>query len=396
MADNNLDSIVISEKQEKQSDQQTKLCAEQESPQAIIPTGYEGGLYSPLPLAPVYYSKPINAIASARTRGQADPISQTMTIGEVTFSFPNGASSCGVAAHKLLMVALSAFTSMNTARQTNPSLEVAINFMEYAELCGEEVRPKAKPTQALREKEAKRIENNIRNLQKKLRSACKSLLGASANWTENYNGKEYRYSGMTFIGAYEITRDYIRIEFTLSAAKHLVSHPIVSQYPSSMLAIAERNPPNAYAIAICLISHYFLDRNVKAGTHNLLRIENILAHTRLPSVEELKATSHSSEWPERVMDRFEACMNELVRAGVVAPGWYYSSSKGKKLTEAEVNNLTSYEGWLKLCLCYEIAQAPSREERLVDIQARREKANKKRSSAANKRHKKKPKNPTTT
>lgn len=341
------------------------------------------GLFTPNSMAIAFTGKPLTALANTRTIGVRDSLSKTaLSVEDITIYAENGASSLGVGEHKILMAGVSAFTEKNGTRDKKPDLRVSFDFMNYAKACGVEVEAKTMPNPEEQAAENERALTAIKHFQQKLRENCKNLMHTSINWTERINRKDTAYNGMVFISAYRITSKTITLEFSLSAADYMVQLPQTTR-PSALYGIDDRKY-NAYSIGCYLSAHYAMKQNVIAGTENLLRVENILKKTKLPSKEEMVQSKSHRTWIGRSKEPFEEALDELVRCGLLSD-WYYSHRKGVPLTDDEASTIDSYEEWSQLLLCFELRNYKPREERRAVIEAKKEKTKAKASTKPRKR-----------
>lgn len=349
------------------------------------------GLFAPNSMAIAFTGKPLTALANTRTIGVRDSLSKTaLSVEDITIYAENGASSLGVGEHKILMAGVSAFTEKNGTRDKKPDLRVSFDFMNYAKACGVEVEAKTMSTPEEQAEEDERALTAIKHFQQKLRENCKNLMHTSINWTERINRKEAAYNGMVFISAYRITSKTITLEFSLSAADYMVQLPQTTR-PIALYGIDDRKY-NAYSIGCYLSAHYAMNQNVMAGTENLLRVENILKKTKLPTKEEMVQSKSHRTWIGRAKEPFEEALDELKRCGLLSD-WYYSHSKGIPLSDEEASAIDSYEEWSQLLLCFEVANFRPRAERRALIEAKKEKtkAKKEETKASTKSRKRKTK-----
>lgn len=325
---------------------------------------------------PVLQGRATNALAIMATRSALivrDPISHSGKIrvgregGEVIGIIKDDKliSKLGVGAHKLLMTAISIFTSNNhtgeKARQVK-STEVLIPLKEYAKKKGYKLdtQPTTTPEEAKRE--AQRVKNELKNARRAVEKDLEVLYNFSFQWKEKIRGKEEDLGERRVIDEYAIEGGYIKINIAKGFSEYLIRLPI-SQYPVALLSLAE-NQKNAYAIANFMSLHSNNDNNIRGGTSNLLKVKTLLSYTNLPSIEDVKKKRKS--WTERIKEPLEKALDSLgVNGCNLLEDWEYTHSKGVPLTDKEASALINdYYIWEETLVKYTLKEAPDHRDRL--------------------------------
>ena len=317
-------------------------------------------------LSLTYNGKAIEALAQARTIGEFDPLSRMIKIKGINIFSPKGAIDIGVGAAKIFRYAATAFTKLN--HRNTPSdklkLRVYLDLNDYAQANEVDITSS----------EARR------NFRRKIKNDLEKLRWAGVSGEEKIQGKQIRYSGLNYIGYYDIDGDTIMVEFTLKMAEYLVQLPIM-QYPRSLYSLKDREA-NAFAMAEIMCRQYSIDNNVLHGTHGRLRIETLLKYLSFPSYDELKANKLS--WRYHIKEPFINCLDKLYQCGFLKDCGFAHDSGGAELTDKEINNINSYGEFVSLILWYDLnsfedsatrakAITEKRTERMQKLQAKRKK-----------------------
>ena len=158
-----------------------------------------------------------------------------------------------------------AFTLINGSNDTKPKQRVSIDRIAYADACGYDLIAHPMETAEQQAAEDRRADTASKNFNRALRTNIRNLMdNAKLDFTYKSSKGDQHLAGMAFISMYDISRESITIEFSLSAAEYLVSRPI-TQFPKALFAVDKRYE-SAYAVGVYLASHYSMNRNVSAGT----------------------------------------------------------------------------------------------------------------------------------
>ena len=207
-------------------------------------------------------------------------------------------------------------------------------------------------------------ESAMKNFRFKLKKSLETLRYSGISWTEKVKGQPKSYSGMNYIGKYELKSNSLMIEFTISMAEYLTSLPLLN-YPRSLYKLDDRDF-NAFAIGEAMCIHYSQDNNVIRQTEGKLRVETLLKYTSFPNYEELKAQKRS--WEERVKEPFENALDHLTKNGFLKD-WKYCHNGGIEITDEEIKTgiINSYEKFISLIIKFELNDYDDSKIRAIEI-----------------------------
>ena len=155
-------------------------------------------------------------------------------------------------------------------------------------------------------------------------------------------------------------------------SEYLLKLPI-GQLPVKLLGVDARSY-NAYYIGLKLSFYSSIDNNIYRGTNQILKVKTLLKCTDLPDISTVRKQRKS--WEERIKEPLEKALDTLYSIGVISD-WYYSKSKGVRLTDEEATTF-DYESWIETRVHFELANAPDQTERLERKAKRIEKAKEKK------------------
>lgn len=297
-------------------------------------------------LSPTFNGDAIEALGKARGQGVKDKISKSLQVGGVNLFSSNCTLQIGVNAAKLYRYIVSEFTKNNTLNAKGDQLEqqIFIDLKDFAEANGVKTE----------------TVDGMKNFRRKVKQSLETLLSTTITWTEKIKGKQVSFSGMNYIGKFDIRGDAISVEFTRSMSEYLTSLPLI-QYPRALYALDDRDS-NAFAMGEALCVHYSQDNNVTKNTANKLSVKSLLECTALPTREKIKGQKLT--WETRVKEPFERSLDKLYQCGVLA-SWRYCRSGGHEISDEEIYNgaIDSYETFLSLIVMYEINDFQSLPER---------------------------------
>ena len=320
----------------------------------------ELGLYTANPLSIMFSGKATNTLGKLKTIGKIDNIKKTANVSGVKIISQN-ISQMGVGEAKIFRYALAAFTQKNstgTERQ-KINLRMFLSFNDYAKATNTDIS-----TEDRKKNFKKKLKKNLENLMEK---------HISFSWTEDIRGKIRNYGGLSLISGYKINNEAITVDFSLGFAEYLVSLPTLVEYPRALYGVNDRNY-NAFAIGEAMFQHYSINNNIIKGTEQILSVQKILEVTSFPTYEKVKEEKHS--WEYKIKEQLEKALDHLYECGFLKD-WYYSYAKGKKLTDKEASQITSYEKFASLYVWYEINDYPDHKERAdLIIEAKAEKLKK--------------------
>lgn len=305
--------------------------------------------------APLMFSAEFsNALSQATSKSKANSVfdnimrGKNITIDGINIFTPDGINKIGAGAAKIFFYSVTAYTSINQMYTANNlpatnglNLRIFLSIEEYA-----------RANEVNLDVEQEKKEEILKNFRRKLKGYLDTLLKVQVTGTEKVRGKKgskVSYSGMNYLGAYEIKGDTLMIEFTQRMAEILVQLPLLP-IPPALYKIKDRDF-NALAIAYALMRHYGQNNNVMKDTENKLSIENLLKCTSYPTYEELQITK--SSWEQKIKEPFEQVLDRLMSYGFLKD-WGYLHRGGKELTDNEAANITTYGQFLTLILRYEL------------------------------------------
>ena len=296
----------------------------------------------------------IEALALVRGRGKIAHHSQVIDVKGVNIFAPESALKIGAGAVKIYRYAVSEFTKRNhcNADDENLKLRYVFDIKDFAEANGVDT------TSA----------DDMKNFRRKLKSSLEKLSTATITWSEKIKGKPKTFSGMNYIGGYNLRGNELEIEFTLSMAQYLTSLPLII-YPRSLYALDDRDF-NAYAIGEAMCIHSSQDNNVMKGTENKLRVETLLKSTSFPSYEGIKA--HEWSWERYVKEPFERALDKLTQCGFIRD-WGYCHEGGIELTDDEARQIADrgYSYFTSLLVKYELNDFMPHDDRVTAIQEKK-------------------------
>ena len=319
-------------------------------------TGKDIGLYSADPLSIMFNGKATSTLGKLKTVGTFNEQQKTANVNGVKIISQN-ISQMGVGEAKIFRYALAAFTQKNstgTERQ-KLNLRMFLSLNDYAKATNTDIS-----TEDGRKNFKKKLKKNLENLMEK---------HVSFSWTEDVRGKTKNYGGLSLISGYKISKDAITVDFSLGFAEYLVSLPTLVEYPRALYSVNDRNY-NAFAIGEAMFQHYSINNNVIKGTEQMLSVQKILEVSSFPSYEKVKEEHHS--WEFLIKEQLEKALDHLHECGLIKD-WCYSQAKGKKLTDEEASQITSYEKFASLYIWYELNAYPEHNERADTIIEAKEK-----------------------
>lgn len=310
----------------------------------------ELGLYTADPLSIMFSGKLTGTLGKLKTVGIIDPIKKSVNVNGVKIISQN-ISDMGVGEAKIFRYAIAAFTKVNS-RGTSSSqlrLRMFLSLKDYANITGTDISS----------------EFGLKNFRTKLKKNLENLLqkNITFSWSENIKGKTRNYGGLSLISGYSVKGEAITIDFSLGLAEYLVSLPTLIEFPRSLYKVNDRFI-NAYAIGEALFRHYSINNNVIRGTEQMFSVIKLLEVTSFPSYEKVKNERHS--WDFLIKEQLEKALDELCKCGFLKD-WCYSQEKGKKLSDNEATQITSYEIFISLYIWYELNDYPEHKERADTI-----------------------------
>ena len=303
-------------------------------------------------LSLIFDGKATQALGRARTNGVYDPFSRQLKVTNgVNIFLPDSVHKIGVGTAKLFRYAATKFTKLNSANEKGKNLNLRVFFdaKDFAAVTNTEITS----------------EDTMKNLRRTIKKDLETLLHSSVEAEEKIKGQKTHYSGLNYIGKYDIKGNTIEIEFTLTMGEYLTSLPLLT-YSQALYRINNREI-NAYAIGEALCLHYSQENNVVKETENKLRVETLLNYTSFPTWEELK--EHKWSWEEKVKEPFERALDILTQCGFLKD-YSLCYEGGIEISDEEMitgKPVDSYQKFISLILKYELNNFAPHQERLADI-----------------------------
>ena len=318
----------------------------------------------------MFSGKAINALARTRTIGYFEPLGGQLVVDGVNIFSPESVQKIGVGTAKIFRYAVAEFTKHNEKNAKGEKIKqrLLLDVKDFA---------------AANEVDITSIDA-MKNFRRKLKNSLNTLLKSPVSWEEKIKGKEATFSGMNYIGAYDLKADTLNIEFTLKMAEYLTSLPLI-EYPRSLYALDDREY-NTFAIGESMCIHYSIDNNVIRRTEGKLKVETLLKVASFPSYEELK--KHRWSWERKVKEPFENCLEKLYQCGFLKK-WKYCYAGDIEITDKEMRAgaIESYEKFISLIVKYELNNYENYETRAKKIAEK--KAEKMKKLKTKRKHKKK-------
>ena len=310
----------------------------------------EIGLYKADPLSIMFSGKLTGTLGKLKTVGIIDHLRKNVNVNGVKIISQN-ISQMGVGEAKIFRYAIAAFTKVNSRGTSSQQLRlrVFLSLNDYAQITDTDITS----------------DFGLKNFKKKLKKNLDNLLqkNVTFSWSEDIKGKTKNCGGMSLISGYSVKGEAITIDFSLGLAEYLVSLPTLIEFPRSLYKVNDRFF-NAYAIGEALFRHYSINNNVIRSTEQMFSIIKLLEVTSFPPEEKIKAEKLS--WEQKVKEPFEKALDELCKCGLIKD-WCYSQAKGKKLSDKEATQITSYEVFISLYIWYELSEYPEHKERVNSI-----------------------------
>ena len=196
------------------------------------------------------------------------------------------------------------------------------------------------------------------------------LYNASISFVHTRKNSEPKdFKDIRIISSKGIERGVIGVTFGMDFYKVLLSYPVMDA-PAQLLSINSKKNPNSYYFIRKIAEHK--NMNVGKPNEDILGVSTLLDIAPfIPKYEEVKKKDRAVT--RTIIDRFERDMNALADTLT----WEYCHSKGKPLTEKELNNFT-YDLFSSLFIKTTWHEYPDQTARLERKAERIEKAKKKK------------------
>jgi predicted Zn-ribbon and HTH transcriptional regulator len=279
-------------------------------------------------------------------------------------------SDLGIQTDKLLQYGIAIFTHFNNRDSHNINLSVTLDLKNYALLAKRDTTPKDDTP-----KEKKRAYKQMEKLQEEVNKNLNLLTVMPISCkAKGYTKKDpHNLKLVNIISSREpIKKNTVTFTFTPEFAAFLLQENTIGHYPAKLLSWDNRKP-TPYKIARKLFDYSLIDKNIIRGTDNIISVKKLLPCSGLPSFEEVEEKDQG-HWIDRIKDRFENALNELVKENILED-WEYTHEKKRPLTKEERANIsTNYYNFESLYICFTIANQLDQGERIEAKQKRIEAA----------------------
>lgn len=212
--------------------------------------------------------------------------------------------------------------------------------------------------------------NSVDVMRRKLKQQLDALHRSVFKFSDNKN-----YLQLSIIEGFAITNNVVSVALTRTLTSYLQRNKILTQLPQSYLTWEDRDNVERQ-IHYKLNRHYFIDRNIKRGTNNIISVKSLLEGvTDIPSYEEVKETDRA--YTRRITDRLEEGLDKIAKRGIIT--WEYCNPGKAPLTITQLQNM-DFNTISNLYIHFEILNAPDQSERI--------KAKEKKQKQADRRKKK--------
>lgn len=301
-------------------------------------------------LSLVFNGMATNALGIAKTRGEFDLATRILKVKGVNIFSPESVQKVGVGTAKIFRYAVAEFTKRNHQNATGDKINYRI-FLDVKDFA------KANEIDI-------NSESAMKNFRFKLSKSLETLRYSGISWTEKVKGQPRSYTGMNYIGKYELKTNSLMIEFTISMAEYLTSLPLIN-YPRALYKVDDRDF-NAFAIGEAMCIHYGQDNNVIRQTEGKLRVETLLKYTSFPDYDTLKEQGWA--WEAHVKELFENALDHLTQNGFLKE-WKYCYEGGIEITDEEIKTgiIDSYEKFISLIVKFELNDYEDSKMRAIEI-----------------------------
>lgn len=268
---------------------------------------------------------------------------------------------------KLLRYCTILLAKANHYREKNPSAiqtDVVFTIADYMKLLGKS--------------QTERIRKRVRA---QLIADIDTLDNSRIKWTEKRKGRnraDRAFLNTPLLGGSSgiNKQGNVIVRFSREMAEYLVQDAFFTQYPLLLFKTDERNPV-ILPLGDKLSTHSSIDNNIRRGTANIISVKKLLKtlQAQIPSYKTVM--NGDRHWERRIKDVLEKALDSM-RDGV---RWEYCNSKGLPLSDEQLAD-TSYANFASLYIHFEMIGAPDQTERL---QAKAERARKRKAKKANKK-----------
>ena len=223
----------------------------------------------------------------------------------ITITLP-ASSEIKVITHKLLMYAISVFTSLNGSKTVNNRV-ISFRLKDFLAKCG--VNVNSKPSVDKGRTVIKQAINTLKKLRINVSEGSEKFAVAK-NDLQLFKDISTIRNGMVYMA------------YTEDFAEYLVGRPIAI-YPSSLFK-CDGKMHNAYRIGYKIALHSSNANNKRVGTANTLKVMTMLNNVCMPKYSDLKNTRQS--WRYKIKQNLENALNYLSLIDLLI-GWEYREIK---------------------------------------------------------------------
>ena len=238
----------------------------------------------------------------------------------ITITLP-ASSEIKVITHKLLMYAISVFTSLNGSKTVN-NRAISFRLKDFLAECGVNVAKKPLVDKG------RAVINQAIDVLKELRI---DICEGSGAYAVNKNALKL------FMDNSKIKNGLVYMAFTADFADYLIKRPIAI-YPSSLL-MCDGKKHNAYRIGYKISLHSSNNTNKSKGTAGTLKVATILKYVCLPTRYDLKKTRQS--WRQKIKVNLDNALDYLTQIQLLKR-WTYGSELFESYLDYESNKI-NYE-----------------------------------------------------
>ena len=362
----------------------------QEISRQVQPTIDLGSLTQEEILSPTYYGKLLETIPKVSGKDAVEDRGKLnfrrndvmLTIDKMINNIP---VIWGINVDKLLCVSMGAFIMANPGltlenhKKIRINYEVKIPFKSFCMDMGYDVIPHdGSPA------EKRRANATLRKAKQRILSYLECLREVKATWIEalKKGGKsiakeaeagaiDRNFINYSIIGSRGIVDGFIDVTFDPKFVNDYLILLPQNKYHKALLKVKKET---AYKMGRFLINYYMKPSNKKKVINNHIRNKKLLAHTDLPTIEEIegaidpdtgrrKGGKRPGHWRERIKEPYEEALDELYSVGFLTFWGYYGKNK-RKLSDKEATE-GGAEMWGERYLDFEIRIPVDNEGRLT-------------------------------
>lgn len=185
-----------------------------------------------------------------------------------------------------------------------------------------------------------KTQHSYRTYKSQLKKDLKELAQISVEGSYKEKGIEYYKSSL--INDIILTdQDTAHLSLNKLFATYLLNSTLAPSF--NLLELKKRD----FEIARKLIEYGTQPNNIARGTHEKLKVINILKNTKLPAFEDL---TQKKQWRNRIKNPFEKSLNNLVTKKTLT-SWHYLDRKGNQIDPKKIK---SYDDFKNLYVIFKL------------------------------------------